>query len=89
MNIKQARQLAQETTAPDKLRELATHDDYLTRQYVAANPNTPTETLLNIGAEFPRELLDNPIFDLLLLENLNLIFDIPITTLRSLIKQFN
>lgn len=90
MNIEQIRQQAQdENTAPEILAELAKSEDQSTRQYVAGNPNTPTQTLLNLGEEFPRELLDNPIFDLLLLENPNLIFEIPIATLRSLIKQDN
>lgn len=90
MDIERARQLAKdETTAPEILQELATSEDYLTRQSVAANPNTPTEILLKLGVEFPEELLNNPIFDLLLLENPNLIKDIPIETLRSLIKYDN
>ena len=90
MDIEEIRKRAQdENTAPEILAELADSKDYLTRQYVTANPNTPTKTLLNLGAEFPKELLDNPIFDLLLLENPNLISKIPITTLRSLIKQDN
>ena len=70
MDIQQARQLAQdETTAPDKLTELARHNDLLTRQYVAGNPNTPTETLLNICFEFPNEVTNNPVIPLLLLED--------------------
>lgn len=90
MSTEQTRLQAQdENIAPEVLAELANSEDYLTRQYVASNPNTPTEALLKLGAEFPRELLDNPIFDLLLLENLNLISEIPITTLQSLVKQDN
>ena len=90
MDVEGIRQQAQdENTAPEILAKLATSKDKLTRQYVAGNPNTPSETLLSLGAEFPRELLNNPIFDLLLLENPNLISEIPITTLRSLIKQDN
>ncbi|MEM7593543.1 MAG: hypothetical protein AAF383_18855 [Cyanobacteria bacterium P01_A01_bin.83] len=90
MDIEKTRKQAQdENTAPEILDELVTSEDYLTRKYVAGNPNTPTQTLLNSGEEFPRELLNNPIFDLLVLENPNLISDIPIKTLRSLIKQNN
>ena len=70
MDIQQARQLAQdEITAPEILTELGTHDDYLTRQYVAANPNTPAEILLSICWEFPNEVMKNPVIPLLLLEN--------------------
>jgi hypothetical protein len=90
MSIETIRKQAKdENSPPELLGELAKSKDYMTRQYVIANPNTPTATLLNLGAEFPRELLNNPIFDLLLLENPNLISDIPIATLRSLIKQDN
>lgn len=49
---------------------------------LATNPNTPTEVLLNLGAEFPEQLLDNPVFFLLLLENLNLVEQMPVTTLH-------
>ncbi|VEP11871.1 hypothetical protein H1P_1230017 [Hyella patelloides LEGE 07179] len=87
MDIEQARQLAKdETTAPEILRELAINKDYQTRKSVAENPNTPTKILLNLGAEFPEELLDNPIFNLLSLENLNLIEELPFATKKSLLK---
>ncbi|MGB8701026.1 MAG: hypothetical protein WCD18_16560, partial [Thermosynechococcaceae cyanobacterium] len=39
------------------------------------------------GAEFPAQLLENPIFSLLLLEHINFVEEIPIQTLRSLLKQ--
>lgn len=76
-------------TEPELLIELATSEDFIIRQNVAANPNTPIKTLFSLGAEFPKELLNNPILNLLLLENPNLISEIPIATLRSLIKQDN
>ena len=74
MNIEAVRQQAKdETTAAEILLDLvARSDDYLTRQYVAANPNTPTEVLLYISLEFPQEVMDNPVVPLLLLENTNL-----------------
>ncbi|MUG91890.1 hypothetical protein F7734_05150 [Scytonema sp. UIC 10036] len=31
-------------------------------QAVAGNPNTPSDVLLQLGAEFPSELLNNPVF---------------------------
>lgn len=58
-----------ENTASNILANLAKSDDYQTRQYVIANPNTPTEVLFSLGAKFPEELFSNPIFDLLILEN--------------------
>ena len=70
MDVEQIRQQAQdENTAPEILAELANSEDKLTRQYVTSNPNTPIETLENLGKEFPDEITANPIFDLLLLEN--------------------
>ncbi|VEP17727.1 hypothetical protein H1P_6390003 [Hyella patelloides LEGE 07179] len=70
MDIRQARQLAQdENTTPEKLEKLARNKDYQTRKYVAGNPNTPVIVLEKLGAEFPEEITNNPIFYLLLLEN--------------------
>lgn len=77
MNVEQIRQQVQdENTAPEILAELAKNEDKLTRQYVTANPNTPTKTLLILGREFSIEFLSNPIIDLLLLENLDLVDEI-------------
>ncbi|MEM7595366.1 MAG: hypothetical protein AAF383_28365 [Cyanobacteria bacterium P01_A01_bin.83] len=88
MNIEQIRQQAQdENTAPERLAELAKSKDYLTRQYVAGNPNTPIQTLINLGKEFPRAFIDNPIFDLLIIEDINFVNKIPLATLRSILRQ--
>ena len=88
MNVERIRQQAQdENTAPETLAELAKSEDYLTRQGVAGNPNTPTKILLDLGAEFPRELFNNPIFDLLLIEDINFVNKIPLPTLRSILRQ--
>ena len=35
----------------------------------ASNPNTPTDTLLTICFEFPKEVINNSVIPLLLLEN--------------------
>lgn len=67
MNLEQARQIAKdETTAPEVLAQLAKNPDVLTRKAVAANPNTPIETLLSICFEF-LEVINNPIIPLLIL----------------------
>jgi hypothetical protein len=82
-----ARQVAlNPSTLPELLQKLANSSDATSRLHVAANPNTPTKVLLNLGSEFPEALLDNPIFPLLLLENPNLVKEIPLTTLLSLLK---
>ena len=74
-----------ETTQSDRLRELATSNDDTIRKAVTSNPNTPTDILWQLGAEFPEQLLTNPLFDLLLLENPNLFGDMPRETLISLL----
>ena len=69
------------------LRKLGSSKDKATRKYVTANPNSPKEVLLDLASQFPEELLTNPIFDLLLLENPNLLEEMPLSTLRSLLKR--
>ena len=76
-----------ETTSGDRLKELATSDDAAIRKAVANNPNTPTNILWQLGSEFPDQLLVNPVFDLLLLENPNLCGDMPDRTLESLLSR--
>ncbi len=89
-NVTQAQIVAADPSAePELLRFLALFTDQKTRQAVAGNPNTPADVLLQLGAEFPSQLLDNPIFPLLLLENLNLVAEIPLPTLRSILRQEN
>ncbi|MEG4320446.1 MULTISPECIES: HEAT repeat domain-containing protein [unclassified Microcoleus] len=81
-----AQVVANNPSAPaNLLRELSVSSDATIRAHVAANPNTPTEVLLELGSEFPEQLLGNPIFSLLLLENPNLVEQIPLTTLRSIL----
>ncbi len=68
-DIEQQRKEAQdETTPPKQLQELSVSPDSLTRQYVAQNPNTPTQTLLNSSDEFPQQVLNNDVIPLLLIE---------------------
>ncbi|MFN6479240.1 hypothetical protein [Nostoc sp. DedQUE07] len=89
-NVTQAQLVAAEpSTDPELLRELGLSSDQQTRQLVAGNPNTPVDVLLRLGAEFPSQLLDNPVFPLLLLENLNLVAEIPLPTLRSILRLEN
>ncbi|HEY9607791.1 hypothetical protein [Allocoleopsis sp.] len=83
-----ARRVAANLSSPSELlRTLANSRDATTRSYVAANPNTPTEVLLYLGREFPEQLLNNPIFSLLWLENANVVEEMPLTTLVTLLKQ--
>ncbi|GAB4297792.1 MAG: DUF2336 domain-containing protein [Oscillatoriaceae cyanobacterium] len=82
-----AQLVAQNPAAPSELlAKLASSKDPTTRARVAANPNTPTEILLKLGAEFPQQLLENPMWDLILLENPRLAETIPIASLISIVK---
>ncbi|GFE70895.1 hypothetical protein [Chroococcus sp. FPU101] len=75
-------------TSPERLQKLATlyAQDQEILKAVATNPSTPSKLLLKLGAKFPQVLLDNPMFDLLLLENPNLISEINIVILKKLLK---
>jgi hypothetical protein len=64
---------ASPTTSPELLRQLSLSGDRITRSHVAANPNTPTDVLLALCKEFPKEVLGNAVFPLLFLENPDLI----------------
>jgi hypothetical protein len=74
------------STNPQVLRKIATDPDWELRRLVAGNPNTPTDILWQLGVDFPEVILTNPIFKLLQLEQLNLVADIPYSTLTSLLQ---
>ncbi|NJM77612.1 MAG: hypothetical protein HC852_19855 [Acaryochloridaceae cyanobacterium RU_4_10] len=74
-------------TSPDFLKELGSHSDAAIRKNVVGNPNTPPEVLLKLAGQFPGQLLDNPVFDLLLLENPNFLANLSESSLRSLLKR--
>jgi transcriptional regulator with XRE-family HTH domain len=64
--------IASDDNKPDAiLIKLSEDPDYDVRQEVASNPNTPIEILERLGAEFPESIINNPIFNILLLENPN------------------
>lgn len=86
-----ARIVAQNPNAtPELLRQLSAARDIKTRLYVTANPNTPRDVLLKLGRSFPEQLLRNPVFSFLLLENPNLLSDLldemPLNTLQDILK---
>ena len=72
--------------APELLTELADREEDFIRKNVAANPNTPMEVLWKLGEEFPEEVLDNAVLPLLLLENPNLLDEIPRKTMTSFLE---
>ncbi len=71
---------------PELLRELADNEENFLRKNVAANPNAPMEVLWKLGEEFPQEVLENAVLPLLLLENPNLLEEIPQETMTSFLK---
>lgn len=77
------------STEPEILATLERSPDPTVREAVTCNPNTPAEVLLRLGAEFPAQLLDNPLFTLLILENPNLAAEMPLKTIQSLLQQQN
>jgi hypothetical protein len=71
---------------PQSLRNIATGKDWELRLLVASNPNTPTDILWQLGLDFPEAILNNPIFQLLQLEQLQLAAEVPHATLTSLLQ---
>ena len=85
---KLARLVAANPNAPaELLLELSHSDDKAVRKACASNANTPMEALLKLGAQFPEQLLENPVFDLLLLAHPGLFEELPTSTLNSLLKR--
>jgi hypothetical protein len=76
------------STPPEELRKLADSSDAITRSHIAANPNTPTEVLLLLCAEFPAQVLNNPILSLLFLENPNVFNTIAIDIAFPLLMRY-
>lgn len=69
------------------LAELGDHADRAVRRRVVLNPATPAKVAAQVGCEFPNELLDNPAFDLYLMEEPDLLDGVGETTLRALLKR--
>lgn len=72
-------------TAPEQLRRLASSPQSEVRRAVAANPNTPEEVLGRLLVHFPEEVLGNPVLDLLLVVNPNLLAELPEFARNSLL----
>jgi hypothetical protein len=71
----------------DLLEKLSHSSDKATGAQVTANPNTPSQTYLRLGAQFPQEFLANPILDLLLIENPALFHELPDTMLVQIMRK--
>jgi predicted DNA-binding WGR domain protein/pentose-5-phosphate-3-epimerase len=71
----------------DLLEKLSHSSDKTTRQAVTGNPNTPPETLVRLGQQFPKEFLANPALDLMLMVNPGLMEQVSVSLLIRLLKQ--
>lgn len=84
---KNDRLLAQSQSATsEQLVRLAHSIDRVTRKHVACNPNTPPEVLMSLASTFPREFFRNPVFDLLIIVNPNLLNELPVSVFKSILK---
>jgi hypothetical protein len=72
---------------PDPLLELSHSSDKAVRKACTSNANTPVEALLKLGTQFPEQLLENAVFDLLLLAQPGPFEELPTSTLNSLLKR--
>ncbi|MEM9272218.1 MAG: hypothetical protein AAGA80_04525 [Cyanobacteria bacterium P01_F01_bin.143] len=88
LNDKLAQIVASNVSAPPELlAELINRKSKTIRKAVISNPNTPVETLFKLGVHyFPQELLNNPTFQLLYLENPDSVKNIPFYTLHALLQ---
>lgn len=81
------RAIASHPSASGELLTTLSHSkDKATRARVAANPATPPADLVRLGQQFPKEFLENPALDLLMLENPALLENIPQALLVRLLK---
>ena len=64
--MEQSRQILPNTRA-ERLAKLAVSKDPVVCKQVARHPNTAPETLKNLFIKFPKEVLENPLIDLLIL----------------------
>jgi hypothetical protein len=72
--------------ATEHLRQLGLRADDPVLAAVAANPNTPVDTLVRLAGIVPAQFCANPALFLLLLENPNLPGEIPAATMRGLLR---
>ena len=78
---------ANPSASAELLLELSRREEKAVRKACTSHANTPVEALLKLGAQFPEQLLENPVFDLLLLDHSGLFEELPTSTLNSLLKR--
>ena len=78
---------ANPSAPPELLAKLSRSNDKPTRCACAANASTPVEALLELGSQFPEQLIENPVFDLLVIGNPDIFTELPVSTVNSLLKR--
>jgi hypothetical protein len=73
-------------TDPDILRKLSRSSDRAIRQAVAENPNTPIDVLWKLMEDFPCIVMENPVLQLLSVENPCWLVDVPQQSLIELFR---
>ena len=87
-SIELARIVATNPSANENLlRDLLVTGDYIIRQNVASNFNTPPQVLLNLIRQFPQKVLDNPGFEVAIQNNPNFLSQLSTKSLLHLLKQ--
>lgn len=71
---------------PEVLTKLAASRDRGTLRAVTRNPNTPSEVLFSLAPRFPRPFFCNPVFDWLLLEDPERIFEMGQGVIRNILR---
>lgn len=88
ISVKLDRAIALHANArPELIARLARSSDKQTLRNVVLNPQTPTAILIKLAPKFPGEFFLNPVFDLLLMENPSLLFELPVGVLKNILKR--
>jgi hypothetical protein len=74
-------------TLAEALAELSASPDPAVRAAVAENPSTPLSTLWSLAPSYPREVLRNPLLELLLLGEPQVFHEAPVKALEALIQR--
>ena len=75
------------SASPELLEQLSHSSDRTTRKAVAIHPNASKAVLLRLAPQFPGDFFKNPVFDWLLLEDPNLLFEIGGGVLKNVLKR--
>jgi hypothetical protein len=78
---------AQSGASTGILETLSQSSDSATREAVTGNPGTPRELLTSLAWDFPRALLLNPAFDLMIFEDPGFLSRLGETTISNILKQ--